>query len=131
MASYYTTYVCIRLSHLFPLITFVLNMMYLQIIYQCENLWISRNDKAKSFNWPINKQDMASQKNPIYFQWSIISVLTNYLQLLLYISHEQSDLYMLVTTKALLVAITRQRWTWHSLIAYSISAQWYNTAKHC
>ena len=24
----------------------------------------SRNDKAKSFNWPINKQDMASQKFP-------------------------------------------------------------------
>ena len=29
----------------------------------------------------------------------------------LYISYEQSNLYMLVTTKAFLVAITRQRWT--------------------
>ena len=42
------------------------------------------------------------KKFPIYFVWSIIFVLTNYLQLLLYISYEQSDLYMLVTTKSYL-----------------------------
>ena len=29
--------------------------------------------------------------------------MTNYLQLLLYISHEQSDLYMIVTAKAFLL----------------------------
>ena len=34
-------------------------------------------------------------------------VLTNDVQLLLYISYEQSDLYMLDTTKALHVATTR------------------------
>ena len=33
--------------------------------------------------------------------------MTNYAQLLLYILYEQSDLYMLVTTKALLVETTR------------------------
>ena len=43
----------------------------------------------------------------IYFLWSIKKfVLTNHVQLLLYISYEQSDLYMLVSTKALLVATT-------------------------
>ena len=50
---------------------------------------------------------MASQKFPIHFLWWVILVLTNYAQLLLYISYEQSDLYMLVTTKSLLVATTR------------------------
>ena len=39
--------------------------------------------------------------------WSIKFVLTNYQQLLPYISYERSDLYMLVTTKAFLVAITK------------------------
>ena len=55
---------------------------------------------------------MASQKIPHIFPmeyYIIIFVLTNYLQLLLYISYEQSYLYMLVTTKAFLVAITRQK----------------------
>ena len=33
-------------------------------------------------------------------------MLTNYVQLLLYISYEQSDLYILVSTMALLVATT-------------------------
>ena len=44
------------------------------------------------------KPDMASQKFPIIIppmEYSLISVLTNYVQLLLYISYEQSDLYML------------------------------------
>ena len=41
---------------------------------------------------------MASQKFTIHFLWSIKFVLTDYLQLSLYISQEQSDLYMLVTT---------------------------------
>ena len=52
---------------------------------------------------------MASHKLPIYFLWSIMFVLTNYLQLLLYISYEQSDLHILVTIKAFLVAITKQK----------------------
>ena len=52
---------------------------------------------------------MASQKFPIDFLQSIIFVLTNYLQLLWYISYEQSDLYMLVTTKAFLVAIIKAK----------------------
>ena len=43
----------------------------------------------------------------VHFLWWVILVLTNYAQLLLYISYEQSDLYMLVTTKFLLVATTR------------------------
>ena len=34
-------------------------------------------------------------------------LLTNYVQLLLYISYEQSELYMHVTTKAIFVATTR------------------------
>ena len=46
---------------------------------------------------------MASQKISVYFLWSIKFILTNYMQLLLYISYEQSDLYMLVAIKALLV----------------------------
>ena len=50
---------------------------------------------------------MATQKFPIHFLWWVILVLTNYAQLLLYISYEQGDLYMLVTTKAFLVAVTR------------------------
>ena len=53
----------------------------------------------------------------IYFLWSTIFVLTNYLQLLLYISYKQSNLYMLVITKAFLVAITRQSEFEHSLVA--------------
>ena len=43
----------------------------------------------------------------MHFIWWVILLLTNYAQLLLYISYEQSDLYMLVTKKALLVATTR------------------------
>ena len=50
---------------------------------------------------------MATQKFAIHFLWWVILVLTNYAQLLLYISYEKSDLYMLVTTKAFLVAVTR------------------------
>ena len=44
---------------------------------------------------------------PIHFLWSIILVLKNYAQLLLYISYEQNDLYMFATTKALFAATTR------------------------
>ena len=50
---------------------------------------------------------MASRTVPHIFPMEYIFVLTSYMQLLLYISNEQSDLYMLVTTEALLVAITR------------------------
>ena len=50
---------------------------------------------------------MNSQNFPIHFLWWAMLVLTNYSQLLLYISYEQSDLYTLETTKALLVATTR------------------------
>ena len=50
---------------------------------------------------------MATQKFPIHFLWWIVLVLTNYAQLLLYISYEQANLHMLVTTKAFLVAVTR------------------------
>ena len=50
---------------------------------------------------------MATQKFPHTFPMVVIFVLTNYAQLLLYIYYDQSNLYMLVTTKALLVAVTR------------------------
>ena len=45
----------------------------------------------------VNKQDMTSQKFPHTLP---MMVMRNYAQLLLYISHEQSNLPMLVTTKA-------------------------------
>ena len=48
----------------------------------------------------VNKQDMTSQKFPIHYLWWVILVLRYYAQLLVYISHEQSNLPMLVTTKA-------------------------------
>ena len=38
MASNYAMFACIHFSSLFPLMTFVVNMMYLQIVYQCEAL---------------------------------------------------------------------------------------------
>ena len=76
----------VRLSSLFPLITVVVNIMYLQIIYQCEALQNAVKLVRYSF------------KEFIYFLWSIKFVLTNYLELLLYISHEQSDLYVFITT---------------------------------
>ena len=50
---------------------------------------------------------MVTQEFSIHFLWWVILVLTNYAQLLLYISYEQGNLYMLVTTKAFLVAVTR------------------------
>ena len=42
-------------------------------------------------------------------------VLTNYAQLLLYISYEQSELYMDVISKVFLVAITSLRLSLHNL----------------
>ena len=46
---------------------------------------------------------MASQKFPHTFPMVGIACTDKFAQLLLYISYEQSDLYMLVTTKSLLV----------------------------
>ena len=60
---------------------------------------------------------MASQ---IFPHTCIILVLTNYAQLLLYISHEQSDLYLLVTTKALLVATTKAQVNMQQVIVLSL-----------
>ena len=37
------------------LVTFVVNMMYLQIIYQRETLQMLEVIKQKHFNWPVNK----------------------------------------------------------------------------
>ena len=45
----------VRLCGLFPLITSVVNMMYLQIIYQREALQMPRMTKQKHFSWPVNK----------------------------------------------------------------------------
>ena len=68
------------------------------------------NDKTKSTLIGLCTSEIwCHKKFSIYFLWSIIFVLTNYLQLLLYISYEQSDLYMLVTIKAFLVTITYTR----------------------
>ena len=51
---------------LFPLITFVINMMYLQIIYTHEALQIPKMINKKCYNWPVNKWDMASQKSHVF-----------------------------------------------------------------
>ena len=48
-------YLRVHLSPLFPLITFVVKMMYLQIICQHEALQIPETIKQKHFNWPVNK----------------------------------------------------------------------------
>ena len=82
----------VHLSHLFPLITFVINMMYLQIIYQHKAIQIPKMIKQKVLQLVCKQVRYGfSKKFSIYFLWSIIFVLTNYLQLLLYISYEQSD----------------------------------------
>ena len=87
--------------------------MYLQIIYQREALQMPKMTRQKRFNWPVNKLmwDMALQKirhaSISYGHMEYKICAENYLQLLPYISYEQSDLYMLVTTKAFLVAITK------------------------
>ena len=47
MASNYTMYVCIHFSTPFPLITFVVNMMYLQMMYQHEALQMPKMIKEK------------------------------------------------------------------------------------
>ena len=51
---------------------------------------------------------MASRKFPHTFPMVGNILLTNYVQLLLYISYEQSDLYMLVTTRAFLEQLQGQ-----------------------
>ena len=55
---------------------------------------------------------MAWQKLPIYFLWSTILcstyILTNYRQLLLYISYDKNNLYMFVTSKCFLVPLHSQ-----------------------
>ena len=64
--------------------------------------------KVKSTSIQLQTREIWHPKNfPIHFLWWVILVLTNYAHLLLYISYDQSDLYMLVTTKALLVVTTR------------------------
>ena len=65
--------------------------------------------KQKPFNPTANKGDMASQKFPHTFPVGVILLLTNCVQLLLYIFYEQHDLYLLVTTKTSLVATTRDQ----------------------
>ena len=66
------------------------------------SLWSPSNTrivKAKSASIQLQTRDIWPPKNfPIHFLWWVMLVLTNYAQLLLYISYEQSDLYMLVTT---------------------------------
>ena len=59
------------------------------------------------FNPPTIEQDMASHIFPHTFPIVGILILRNYVQLQLCISYEHSDLYMLVTTKALLSATSR------------------------
>ena len=54
-------YIHFHLCGLFPLITFVVDMMYLQIIYQCEALQMPKTLNKKHFDWLVNKGYMASQ----------------------------------------------------------------------
>ena len=65
--------------------------------------------KQKHFNPAANKGAMACQKFSHTFPMGVILLLTNCAQLLLYIFYEQHDLYLLVTTKASLVATTRDQ----------------------
>ena len=59
---------------------------------------------------------MAWQKIP-YISYGANSfvayVLTNYMQLLLYISYDKNNLYMFVTSKCFLVPITRIYYIWY------------------
>ena len=87
-------------------------MMYLQIINQREALQMPKMTKQKRFNWPVNKLkwDMASQKIRYYTSYGHMEykICTDKLPTAATVhSYEQSDLYMLVTTKAFLVAITK------------------------
>ena len=66
--------------------------------------------EVKSASIQLQTRDIWPSKNfPIHFLWWVILVLTNYAQLLLYIYYKQSDLYMLVTTKSLLVYVATTR----------------------
>ena len=71
---------------MFVLITFVVNMIYLQIFYQCEALQIPKIMLQKVLQLAYNEAMYGFTKIP--FLWSIIFVLINYRQLLLYISYE-------------------------------------------
>ena len=51
MASNYTMFVCTLA--VFPFNKFVVNMMYLQIIYQYEALQMPKMTKKKRFNLPV------------------------------------------------------------------------------
>ena len=51
MASNYTMFACTLA--VFPIISFVVNMMYLQIIYQREALQMPKMIKKKCFNSPV------------------------------------------------------------------------------
>ena len=54
----------IHLCCLFPLITFVVNMMYLQIIYQCEVLQMLKVIKQKGLQLACKQVRYASRKIP-------------------------------------------------------------------
>ena len=87
MASNYTMFE-FNLAVFSLLINFVVNMMYLQIIYQCEALQMPKMIKQEVLQ-------LACIWLHLYISYG---VLINYLQQLLCISQEQSDLYMLVTS---------------------------------
>ena len=65
-----------------------------------------RSINKKYLNPAVNSKIRPPKNFPIHSLWWVIFVRTNYAQLLLYIFYKQSDLYMLVTTNALLVTTT-------------------------
>ena len=60
--------------------------------------------KEKVLQLACRQSDMVPQRFFHIFSMELKHVLTNYEQLLLYISYEKSDLYILVKSKAFLVA---------------------------
>ena len=85
---------------LFTSITSVVNMMYLKIIYQCKALQVLKAIKQKGFQLACKQAKYEFTKvSHIAIPIEGNAVLTNQRQLLLYISYEHSDLYMLVTSK--------------------------------
>ena len=96
----------IRLSPPFPLITYLCisyryKLYHIMMLFKCQNYW-----NKKHFNPAVNSKVWPHKLFPYSFMVGNF-VLTNYKELLLYISYKQNDLYTLVTTNTFLIAITK------------------------
>ena len=83
--------------------------MYPQIIYQHEALQMPKMIKQKGLQLACKQVRYGFTKIPHIFPIEYNICIDKLPGAALYISYKKSDLHMLVTTKAFLVAITRQR----------------------